>query len=60
MPNYDWVCPGCGYELVNVRQTVDEHELGMICPKCGDEMESVIEAVPFILKGDGWGSGGRG
>ena len=32
-----YVCPYCGYSLMNVRGAVPEH-----CPKCGKELKSVI------------------
>jgi putative FmdB family regulatory protein len=59
IPTYDYVCACCGYEIVNIRQTVEEHEKQMICPKCGEDMETVPVAIPFKLIGKDWGSNGR-
>jgi putative FmdB family regulatory protein len=59
MPAYDYACPNCGYEIVNIRQTVEEHEKQMVCPKCGEDMETVPAAPPFKLIGKDWQSKGR-
>jgi putative FmdB family regulatory protein len=59
MPNYDYACPKCGFELVNVRQTLAEHSKPTICPKCGEIMETVPSAPPFKLIGKDWQSNGR-
>jgi len=54
MPYFDFACPNCGYELVNVKRTlanIDEKEL---CPKCHLEMEKRFNTMNFIKKGGGW------
>jgi putative FmdB family regulatory protein len=38
LPIYSYCCPNCGYEIVDIRQTLEEHEKQMICPKCGEDM----------------------
>ncbi len=35
-----YVCPYCGYSLMNVRGAVPQH-----CPKCGEELKSVIGII---------------
>ena len=35
-----YVCPHCGYSLMNVRGAVPEH-----CPKCGKELKSIIGVI---------------
>ena len=35
-----YICPHCGYSLMNVRGKVPEH-----CPKCGKELKSVIGVI---------------
>jgi putative FmdB family regulatory protein len=59
MPAYDMACPKCGYEQVNIRQTIEEHGKPTICPKCGEIMETVPAVIPFKLIGKDWGSSGR-
>jgi len=59
MPNYDYACPGCGYEIGNLRQTVEKHSKPMLCPKCGKNMEAIPFAPPFKFIGKDWTSNGR-
>lgn len=54
MPYYNYCCPNCGYEIHDVKQTLDEHDKEMICPKCKTEMEQVFDTMHFMLNGDGW------
>ena len=35
-----YVCPHCGYSLMNVRGAVPEH-----CPKCGKELKSILGVI---------------
>jgi putative FmdB family regulatory protein len=54
MPSYDFVCPNCGYELVNVKRTLADINEKELCPKCHVEMEKVFDTMNFIKKGSGW------
>jgi len=49
MPTYDYVCPSCGHEIVNVRQSLAEHNEPMKCPKCQTVMEQHFDSMNFIL-----------
>jgi putative FmdB family regulatory protein len=49
MPRYDYVCPSCGHEIVNVKQSLAEHNEPMKCPKCGVVMEQHFDSMNFIL-----------
>lgn len=59
MPIYSYCCPKCGCEIVDIRQTLEEHGKPLICPKCGEIMETVPAAPPFKLIGKDWTSNGR-
>jgi len=54
MPRYDYVCPSCGHEIVNVKQSLAEHGEPMKCPKCGTVMEQHFDTMNFILNGKDW------
>ena len=45
MPRYDYVCPSCGHEIVNVKQSLAEHGEPMKCPKCGTVMEQHFDTM---------------
>jgi len=40
-----YICPHCGYSLMNVRGAVPEH-----CPKCGKELKSVVGVIDSSKK----------
>jgi len=60
MPRYDFFCGRCNKEIRDIVLTLKEFMDGYKCPHCGEKMETLIDSIiPFVLKGDGWTSGGR-
>ena len=61
MPIYDFVCPSCGNEKIDLFQYLDDP-----CPICDGKtdsnkighdpcvMKKIISKTSFQLKGDGW------
>jgi putative FmdB family regulatory protein len=58
MPNYDFICDGCGFKEEIFRSIKDENKVA--CPECSKNigqlipMRQLISGTNFILKGDGW------
>ncbi|MFA5866969.1 MAG: FmdB family zinc ribbon protein [Actinomycetota bacterium] len=48
MPEYDFVCGGCG-EAVTIRATMKEKQEGPKCPLCGsDELAQVFSPIGVL------------
>lgn len=60
MPWYDYKCPKCGHEELDVRRRIIEDVMIMECPECKEEMNQVLskDAGKFKLQGGGWAKEG--
>ncbi len=48
MPEYDFVCGGCG-EAVTIRATIKEKQEGLKCPLCGNEdLAQVFSPIGYL------------
>jgi putative FmdB family regulatory protein len=54
MPWYDYRCPKCKHEELDIKRSIKENVLEYECPKCGAKMKQIIRKTSFKLKGGGW------
>ena len=54
MPWYDYKCPDCGHELIDVERKITENVSEEECPICFGIMKQIIRSTTFDLRGGGW------
>ena len=54
MPWYDYKCPNCEHEELDIQRSIKENVSEMECPECKTMMKQLIGNTAFKLSGSGW------